>query len=101
MLCKNYGIIHFTIGSYTLVGAHLPFPTPPNQGQVEERLAGGPFLRSNITSVGLLGVQKIIQITIENATFPNDFGQSFVVTYPFSCFHCRCYAKNTESFILQ
>ena len=37
----------------------------------------------------------------DNATFSNDFGQSFVATYPFNLFRCRCYAKTTESFILQ
>ena len=44
MLCKNYGIVHFTMGNYTLVGAHLLFLIPQDRGTVEVHLAGGAFL---------------------------------------------------------
>ena len=30
MLCKNYGIFHFTIGNYTLVGVQRPSLAPQN-----------------------------------------------------------------------
>ena len=75
MLCKNYGIIHFTIGNYTLFGAHLSFLNPQIRGTVEVRLEGGTFLGSKITSVGLPGVQKIVQITERN--WKHSFSQWF------------------------
>ena len=79
MLCKNYGIIHFTIGNYTLFGVHLPSLTPQNGADTEETLCGGTFLGSKITSVRPLGVQKIVQILDRNSKheFPKDFGHFF------------------------
>ena len=55
---QKYGIIHFTIGNYTLVGVHLPSLTPQNGGDAEETLCGGTLLGSKITSVLPLGVQS-------------------------------------------
>ena len=46
MLCKNNGIIHFTIGNYTLFDAHLPFLTPQKR-----RSGRGSFAPRDLTGV--------------------------------------------------
>ena len=78
--------------------------TDKNGGQVEVRLARGTLLGSKITSVGLPWCSKNStnrKARIKHTSSPKGFGQFFVVTYPFNFFHCRCYAQNTESLILQ
>ena len=60
MLCKNYGIIHFTNGSHTLFGVQRPSLAPQNGSQVDIRLRGGTFLVSKITSAGLPCARQVI-----------------------------------------
>ena len=62
MLCKNYGIIHFTIGNYAL----LVLTYPENGGQVEDRLGRYTFLGSKVTSVRPLLVFKIYESSNDN-----------------------------------
>ena len=60
MLCKNYGIIHYTIGNHTLFGVQRPSLAPQNGGQVEVRLHRQTLLGSKITSVGLPCARQVI-----------------------------------------
>ena len=75
---------------------------PQSRGSVEDQLARWTFLGLTLISVCLSGGKKkqIIDRNRKN-DFPTHFGQSFVVTYPVNCVHCRCYATTTESLILQ
>ena len=109
-LCSNHGAISIPIVKPTVLVVNPPLKHTNPQfyiGKTEVRSRAlwdvGGFLGSKIASVGHPGAQKTVQIAerAEKAPVFPRISAIFFITYLFNCFHDRCYAKITESFILQ